>query len=193
MNFSFFVLYYKCKTQTLFFMKKFIAIIFCLIFSLTAIAKTYTISKEGIEFIKQYEKCVLTAYSDSGGWTIGWGHHGSDVYEGMKITKAEADRLLKEDIKRFEKAVNKLIDELPYEYEFSQGFIDGFISFCYTCGEGGAKKSLFYERLKKCRVKDGIMNEEDFNFTVATIKDSKTMGLPGLIKRRYAEHKLMLT
>lgn len=174
-------------------MKKIISIIVLIIISLSAFAKTYSISNEGIEFIKQYEKCVLTAYADAGGWTIGWGHHGSDVYEGMKITKAEADRLLKEDIKRFEKAVNKLIDDLPYEYEFSQGFIDGFISFCYTCGEGGAKKSLFYERLKKCRVKDGVMNESDFNFTVATIKDSKTNGLPGLIKRRYAEHKMMLS
>lgn len=173
-------------------MKKIFSIIVCLIVSLSLFGKTYTISQEGIDFIKRYEKCVLTAYPDAGGWTIGWGHHGKDVYEGMKITQAEADRLFREDIRRFEKAINKLIDDLPYEYEFSQGFIDGFISFTYTCGEGSVKRSMFYQRLKNCRVKDGVMNQEDYNFTIATLRDSK-ISAPGLVKRRYEEHKMMLS
>lgn len=173
-------------------MKKIITIIACMLMCIASFGKSYSISDKGIEFIKQYEKCVLTAYADAGGWTIGYGHHGADVYEGMKITKAEADRLFREDIKKFEKSVNRLLDALPYEYEFSQGFIDGFFSFVYNCGEGGAKKSLFYERLMKCRVKDGVMNESDFNFTVAAIKESK-ISQPGHVKRRYAEHKMMLS
>jgi GH24 family phage-related lysozyme (muramidase) len=174
-------------------MKKIIAtIIACLIMCITVSAKTYTISNEGMEFIKQYEKCVLVAYADGGGWSIGYGHHGDDVYEGMTITKEQANELFKKDIKKFEKAVNRLIDNLPYEYEFSQGFIDGLFSFVYNCGEGGAKSSTFYERLLKCRVENGVMNKEDFLYTVAAIKESK-ISAPGHKKRRYDEHMLMLS
>ena len=173
-------------------MKKIILVIFAAIISITSFSKTYTISEKGMELIKKYEKCSLTAYSDNGGWTIGWGHHGPDVKEGMKITKAEADRLFKEDIKKFEKSINRLLAALPYEYEFSQGFIDGFASFVYNCGEGGAKNSTFYQRLLKCRVKDGVMNQNDLNFTIAGIKQSK-ISAKGHIQRRYEEHKLMLS
>ena len=193
MNFSFLFLYYKVFiNKVINIMKKISLIVLSIFMCVSLFAKTYTISQKGIDFIKQYEKCRLTAYSDNGGWTIGWGHHGKDVYEGMKITQKEADKLFKEDIKAFEKIINRLLSALPYEYEFSQGFIDGFISFCYTCGEGSVKKSLFYERLMKCRVIDGVMDESDFNFTVATIKTSK-ISAPGLVKRRYEEHKMMLT
>ena len=50
------------------------------------------ISQRGIDLIKSYEGCRLTAYVCPGGvWTIGWGHTGNDVYEGQVITQAEAD------------------------------------------------------------------------------------------------------
>ena len=171
-------------------MKKILVLLF-LLCSMTLWSKTYTISDEGIEFIKKYEKCVLKAYPDAGGWTIGWGHHGSDVHEGMIISKKTADELFVKDIKKFETSVNRLIDALPYEYEFSQGFIDGLYSLVYNCGEGGVKKSTFYQRLLQCRVKDGVMNEEDFKYTVAGVKISK-VSAPGHVKRRQAEYLMML-
>lgn len=173
-------------------MKKIITIIICVFISLSMFGKNYTISKEGIAMIKDFEKCALTAYRDADGWSIGYGHHTKDVKEGMKITKKQADKYFEEDIKKFTPAVNRLIKNLPYEYEFSQGFIDGLFSLVYNCGEGGVKKSVFYQRLLKCRVANGIMNESDFNFTVAGVKNSR-ITCKGHIDRRYKEHLIMLS
>ena len=173
-------------------MKKFIAVIIALIMCITLSAKNYTISKDGMEFIKNYEKCVLTAYPDAGGWSIGYGHHTKEVKEGMKITKKQAEKYFEEDIKSCTASVNRLIKALPYEYEFSQGFIDGMFSLVYNCGEGGVKRSVFYQRLLKCRVIDGVMDESDFNFTVAGVKISRIYCKAHEL-RRYDEHKLMLS
>lgn len=173
-------------------MKKFISVIITLMISLVCFSKQYTISQKGIDTIKDFEKCALTAYPDAGGWSIGYGHHTKDIHEGMKITKKQADKYFAEDIKNCTASVNRLIKALPYEYEFSQGFIDGMFSLVYNCGEGGVKRSVFYQRLLKCRVTDGIMNESDFNFTVAGVKISRVY-CQAHIERRYKEHKLMLT
>lgn len=173
-------------------MKKITTIIILMMISVMCFAKQYTISKAGIEMIKDFEKCELTAYPDAGGWSIGYGHHTKDIKQGMKITKKQADKYFEEDIKMFTASVNRLINALPYEYEFSQGFIDGLFSLVYNCGEAGVRKSVFYQRLLKCRVIDGVMNESDFNFTVAGVKQSRVY-CQAHIDRRYREHKMMLT
>ena len=173
-------------------MKKVIFTLIMVMFSLSLFGKTYTISQEGIDLIKKFEICRLTAYADAGGWSIGYGHHGNDVYEGMTITQQEADEYFRKDIQKFSGCVKRLIEALPYEYEFSQGFIDGLFSLVYNCGEGGVRNSTFYQRLLKCRVSNGIMNIEDFNYTIAGVKQSK-ISQPGHVKRRYEEHLLMLT
>ena len=133
----------------------------------------------------------MKAYEDAGGWSIGYGHHGSDVYKGMMITQDEANKYFEKDILKFKGCVKRLIESLPYKYEFSQGFIDGLYSLVYNCGESGVKNSTFYQRLVKCRVVNGVMNVDDFNYTVAGVKQSK-ISSPGHVKRRHAEHLLML-
>ena len=46
----------------------------------------FTTSQAGIDLIKSFEDCRLTAYQDSVGvWTIGYGHT-NGVYAGMTIT-----------------------------------------------------------------------------------------------------------
>lgn len=151
-----------------------------------------TISNSGKKFIKDQEKCALTAYWDSNGYSIGWGHHGSDVKKNMKITKAQANKYFNEDIKVIEAAANRLIDNLPYKYNFSQKFFDGLCSLVYNCGEGGVQRSEFYKRLKKCRVKNGKINKNDLEFSIAGVKTSR-ISCKGHISRRYDEHKLMLS
>ncbi len=43
----------------------------------------------GIDLIKQHEGCYLAAYKcPAGVWTIGYGHTGSDVKQGLTITQA---------------------------------------------------------------------------------------------------------
>lgn len=161
---------------------------FCLI---STFSFGYSISNNGKQFIKDQETCVLIAYWDSNGYSIGWGHHGSDVKKNMKITKAQAIKYFNEDIKKIEAAANRIIKSLPYKYKFSQGFFDGLCSLIYNAGEGGVMKSEFYKRLKNCRIKNFKININDFNFSVAGVKISR-ISCKGHISRRYNEHKLML-
>lgn len=171
------------------FIKKIIfTFILCLISSLSF---GYAISNKGKNFIKKQESCILTAYWDSNGYSIGYGHHGKDVKKGMRISKLQAQWYFYKDIKAIEAAANRIIDSLPYKYKFSQSFFDGLCSLVYNCGEGGVKKSNFYNRLKSCRVKNGKMNNNDFAYTIAGVKTCR-ISCKGHIIRRYNEHKLML-
>ena len=63
-------------------------------------------SQDGIDLIKRFESCRLTAYQDFGGvWTIGWGHT-KDVCEGMTVSQNEADACLVTDLEEYEGYVN---------------------------------------------------------------------------------------
>jgi lysozyme len=70
------------------------------------------------------------AYKDTKGiWTIGVGHTGPEVREGLTISDAEIDRLLEEDIKWAEAAVNKVKAPL------NQNMFDALVSFVFNIGE----------------------------------------------------------
>ncbi len=63
------------------------------------------ISAAGIELLKQFEGCRLTAYQDSVGvWTIGFGTT-TEVKEGQTISQLKAEEYLRFDLAIFEKAV----------------------------------------------------------------------------------------
>jgi len=171
----------------------FIKIIFTFIFCLiSTFSFSYNISNAGKKFIKNQENCSLTAYWDSNGYSIGWGHHGKDVRKNMRISKAQANNYFNKDIKEIEKAANRIIKSLPYKYKFSQGFFDGLCSLVYNAGEGGVMQSEFYKRLKNCRVRNNKMNTNDLSFSIAGVKTSR-ISCKGHISRRYDEHKLMLS
>lgn len=123
----------------------------------------HTISHNGIKLITSFEGCRLTAYDDFqpnvkitrgsriiGTLTIGYGHTGSDVYPGLVITQAQAEMLLKIDIKKFE---NKVAKYDPI-YNFSQNEADALISFAYNVGSidkltdnGKRTKSEIYSKI----------------------------------------------
>ena len=151
----------------------------------------YAISEAGKEFIKRVENLSLISYWDATGYAIGYGHHGKDIYKDMIIDSIQADIYFNEDLLKIEKSVERLIKGLPYEYNFSQGFIDGLSSLVYNCGESGIKETDFYQRLRQCRVENGIMNEDDWNFAMSVIKETK-ISQEGHIKRRNEEFWMML-
>ena len=84
-----------------------------------------------------------------------------------------------------------LISDSISLYKFSQSFFDGLCSLIYNAGESGVKKSEFYKRLSRCRVRNGNMNKNDLLFAIAGVKTSR-ISCKGHISRRYDEHKLML-
>ena len=98
-----------------------------------------SISQDGINLIKEFEDCKLIAYrSPAGVWTIGYGHT-SDVTQGMRITQAQADAYLRQDLTQFESYVNDP-SYVPFTASLTQGQFDALVSFAYNCGAGKLKQ-----------------------------------------------------
>ena len=100
---------------------------------------TRKIPKAGIELIKRFESCHLTAYPDPGTgsapWTIGWGstrdEQGRPFKPGDKITQPRADSLLEQQLLTvFLPAVMKL----PHAAAMSEEQIGALLSFTYNSG-----------------------------------------------------------
>jgi len=79
-----------------------------LLLSLFSLFLCHSISQVGINLIKQFEGCYLTAYQDCVGiWTIGYGTTNADklitgtsIYKGLKISQSTADEWLRLSIKK---------------------------------------------------------------------------------------------
>jgi lysozyme len=92
-------------------------------------------SNKGINLIKSFEGYRGTAYKcPAGKWTIGYGHtgkvDGKKVYASMRITPGKGTELLKADLAKFEKGVNKY----SKKYHWSQNEFDALVSFAYNVG-----------------------------------------------------------
>lgn len=97
------------------------------------------IGQAGLALIKQFEGCRLIAYQCSAGvWTIGYGHT-AGVYKGIKITQAQADAFLKQDIAKFEKYINNP-SYVPFTDKLNQNQFDALVSFAFNLGQGNVKK-----------------------------------------------------
>lgn len=142
-------------------------------------------SDRGIELIKKLEGCVLETYECTAGvLTIGYGHTGKDVIKGMVITQEKAEALLKEDLKKFEEAVEKCV-----KVEINQNQFDALVSFAYNVGSGSLSKSTL---LKKLNAGDYEGAAEQFLlWNKATVNGVKKE-LEGLTERREKERELFL-
>ena len=139
----------------------------------------------GIELIKEFEGCRLTAYKcPAGVWTIGFGHTGSvdgkAITSGMTITAAKATELLKGDLAKFEAAVNAYVTA-----PITQNMFDALASFTYNVGAGALKGSTL---LRKLNAKDYNGAADEF------LRWNKAGGkvLNGLVRRRGRERSLFL-
>ena len=133
------------------------------------------INEEGLALIKSFEGCKLVAYKcPAGVWTIGYGHT-AGVYEGQVITQAQADNMLKSDMKKYEKYVTDNVKMQLNENQFS-----ALVSFCYNCGVGNLRTLI------KGRTAQQIAE--------AMLLYNKGGGkvLAGLVRRRKAERELFL-
>lgn len=137
-------------------------------------------SQQGIDFIKRHEALRLHAYKDAVGvWTIGYGHT-STAKQGMIITEAEAETLLKQDLKIAEDEINRHL--LPLR----QHQFDAVVSFVFNVGVGSFKRSTLLKRLKMDVNHPDIANQ--FNRWVY----GGGRILKGLVKRRKEEANLYL-
>lgn len=107
------------------------------------------ISKAGIELIKRFEGCVLTAYLDVVGVaTIGYGHT-AGVKLGDKITQAQADAMLETDVMLRVGAVNNLV-----RAPITQGQFDALCSFAYNVGVGNLQRSTLLRMINRGEAAD---------------------------------------
>ncbi len=135
------------------------------------------ISLTGLNLIKQFEGCHLTAYKDPVGIpTIGYGHT-KGVKLGQKITQAQADEYLKQDVANAEKAVSK------YKYNYNQNQFDALVSFTYNCGSGNLKQITNNGNRTLAQISARLPNYNKASGKV----------LAGLTRRRAAEKKLFDT
>lgn len=138
------------------------------------------ISKKGIDFIIKEEGLVLSSYlCPAGVLTIGVGHTGKDVKKGMTITKEKALELLKQDLQKFENAVNKYVMTDLKQHEF-----DALVSFSFNVGTQAFKNSTLLKR---------INNNEDTESIKREFYKWKYGGgkvLPVLVARRKREYLL---
>lgn len=135
-----------------------------------------SISNTGLELIKKYEGCELSAYQDSVGiWTIGYGHT-AGVQSGQIITQAQADAYLRSDCSAAEKAVNSY----DSKYKWSQNQFDALVSFTFNCGSGNLKNLL----------QSGTRTIAQISAKIPAYNKAGGKVLAGLTKRRASEKAL---
>lgn len=135
-----------------------------------------TINDKGIKLIKSFEGLRLKAYKalpSEKYFTIGYGHYGADVKEGQTITEAEAEALLRADLKKYEAKVNKYS-----AYNWNTNEFSALVSFAYNIGniDGLTKK--------------GERSREEIKKVWTSYSKAGGKELPGLLRRREAELKL---
>ena len=139
------------------------------------------ISDAGICLIKQFEGCRLEAYRCAAGVpTIGYGHT-AGVTMGMRITQAQAEAYLREDLRKFEQAVNNVLG-----CSVTQNQFDALVSFAYNLGAGALRNSTLLKCLNAGDVKGAADEFPKWNKAAGKV-------LEGLTRRRMQERQLFLS
>lgn len=95
------------------------------------------LSLKGIQLLVKREGIRTKAYKDTKGiWTIGIGHTGPEVVEGLRISELQAYDWFHTDVKWAEDAVNKGV-AVP----LTQNQFDALVSFVFNVGAGAFGRS----------------------------------------------------
>lgn len=141
-------------------------------------------SSNGINLIIKFEGFSPKVYICPAGYaTIGYGHliKDNEPYLAAELTKEEAQKLLGQDLSRFEKGIVTMTSA-----KLSQNQFDALCSFTFNLGLGAYQRSTL--RMK-------INRGEYFDASLELLKWIRGGGrvLPGLVKRRHAERELFLS
>ena len=142
-------------------------------------------SRAGIDLIKRWEGCRLTAYKCSAGvLTIGYGHTSAagepKVTASLKITQEAAEEILVQDLVKYEAAVQKALTRSPTQNQF-----DAMVSLCVNIGPGAFAKSSLVRKFN-----GGDLQGAADAFLMWRKAAGKV--IPGLEARRQAERTMFL-
>lgn len=148
--------------------------------------------------IKYWEGAKLKAYKAHPSeeyWTIGYGHYGPDVYEGMEITAEQADAYFEQDIAQFEAAARRINEK--YGLNANQNQFDALVSLAYNFGPGWVEANTGWRlaRYIKSNFRDSYGNpipDLEIADAFAVLCSAGGEILPGLVKRRINEAEIFL-
>jgi len=140
---------------------------------------------KNVDAIKDHEALKLTAYlpTKNDVWTIGWGHT-KTAKQGMVITEAQAEQLIRDDLAWVEDAIDNLV-----KVTLTQNQRDALGSLIFNIGATSFSKSTV---LRKLNAKD-YLGAADAFLMWDKQKDKQTgemVRLKGLTKRRQQERNL---
>ena len=136
-------------------------------------------SKSGLALTESFESCKLTAYQDvKGVWTIGWGHTGPDVKQGLTITQEQAEQFLALDVNWANNVVNGLVHA-----SLTQSEHDALVDFVFNVGSGNFAHSTMLKELN-----GGNMIMAALEFEKWDQAEGKVVA--GLLRRREAEERM---
>lgn len=147
-------------------------------------ASTWKTNAAAIAIIKASEGLRLDAYTDGTRWLIGYGHTAT-ARMGMRITEAEAEALLRQDLHVCETAIGNTVAVPVSENEFG-----AMASLCYNLGTGNFAKSPVVARVNAgdyAGAADAFLTH-----TRGTLNGVK-QEIPHLKTRREKERALFLT
>lgn len=156
----------------------------------------YVITKQGLEFIKNWEGCSESVYLDSGGApTIGIGHlltkserksgkiqvdgKGFDFKNGLDNKTIMA--LLNKDLQVAKSAVLKTQKQI--NYIFKQHQIDALVSFVFNIGAGAFDNSTMKKYFIRNEIEKAAAEFPRWKYDNGKI-------IQGLLNRRLAEQRL---
>ncbi len=149
----------------------------------------FSLSEEGLNFIKRKEGLKPEMYLDSAGHrTIGYGHRvlPNEIEEfRTSIDGNRALQLLARDVEWAEKAVRRSV-KVP----LSQQQYDALVSFTYNIGHNGFKESTALKRLNEGEYAQAADAMLMWNKT--TDKNGDLVFSDGLINRRGEEWRLFM-
>ena len=148
-----------------------------------------SISDQGLNLIKKFEGLhkldddgmVVPYRCPANVLTIGFGHT-KGVKKNMRITKQEAEDLLRDDMKIYEAEVKRLVDVPLTQFQF-----DALVSFVYNLGAANFGSSTL---LRKLNSGDYAAVPAQFMRWNKARVNGKLQPLTGLTRRRSAEAAL---
>jgi lysozyme len=133
-------------------------------------------TEQAIKLIKKFEGKCLTPYVCPAGYrTIGWGHRLTSYDAFTLLTDAEADDLLRQDLRRCERALTRLVRVPLLGHQEA-----ALLSFIFNVGAGAFQRSTL-------RMKVNRREHEEVPLEFHRWVWSKGKKLPGLVVRRAVE------
>jgi lysozyme len=133
------------------------------------------------DFIKQHEGLRFAAYQDSGGvWTIGYGHTGPEVKEGLIWDQEQCDKALNNDIQISFSGLRKVLTKILSDRQMA-----AVLSFVFNLGLGAFRASTMFQLIQ---TGDWIAASKEFIRWDRVGKEE----VKGLLIRRFEEATLFL-